>query len=197
MLVILMEISVSDRPTESNPPVDAAADATALFLRRFQERDRLQSRRQDTNQRLVEEKNRALIPVRKLLKLLIDAGVQVNHESACRSKATGRSFPPQPLQVFENESSSRWRPGSSIFLEHPAVLEIAVSNHPNRANDGLIRISCGSPHPDAHLLVGPFATAAAAVHALAEFLARSTVRIDRPSALSPQNRAGDVSGDIE
>lgn len=188
---------MSDHPVEPNQTPDAAADATALFLRRFQERERIQSRRQDTNLRLVEEKNRALIPIRKLLKVLIDAGVQVTHESACRSKATGRSYPPQPLQVFENVSSSHWRPGSSIFMEHPAVLEIAVSNYPNRAAEGLIRIACSSPHPDAHLLTGPFANAEVAVKALAEFLARSTVRVDRPSVLLPPVHPNDLASDRE
>jgi hypothetical protein len=185
---------VSSRSSDSRPVVDPAVSATALFLRRFQERERVQTRRQDTNQRLVEEKNKALIPIRKLLKLLIDAGVQVTHESACRSKATGRSYPPQPLQVFENESSAHWRPGSSIFLEHPAVLEIAVTNLPHRAAEGLVRIACSSPHPDAHLLTGPFTTSNAAVQALAEFLARSTVRVDRPSVLQPASPVEEVDG---
>lgn len=173
------------------PPPDAASDAAALFYRRFQEVERMQTRRQSTNEKLVQEKNLALVPIRRLLKTLMDAGVHVTHEAATHSSAAPRSEPPQPLQVYEHASSPHWQPGSSLYLSHPAVIEIAVCNHRDRAEEGLVRIACSSNHPDAHLLQGPFHTSNDAVRALADFLGRSTVRVDRPEALRLLMEGGD------
>lgn len=158
---------------------DISEQALAEFFSVVDKRQQQEEKRQETSKRVIAEKNAILIPLRKMLARLQEAGVFVHHNAFYDYSLTHRIQAPQELKVWENESSPLWQPGSSIYLDHPAVMEIAVCNPKDRDTDGLIRISCTTPHPQANLLSGPFHTAEEACLALARFLAQSTIRVER------------------
>ena len=157
--------------------------ATMEFFLQFQHRERISNKKEDVNSKILQDKNKTLIPVRKLLKRLVDAGVFVTHNAMYEPGNIIRSFPPQELTVWEAPSSPHWQPGGSLFLDHPAHIEIAINNGKHQECEGLIAISCTTEHPNRNLLRGPFHNTEEACMALAKFLSESTIRIERPNFL--------------
>lgn len=153
--------------------------AAQEFFRSVSKNDRAEAQRSFASQKVIDEKNTILIPIRQLLKRLTDVGVNVTHHSAHDHGIAARQYAPQELQVWEDKSSPHWLPGHSIYFDHPALVEIAVTNI-NQRDEGLIVISCSSEHPEKYLLNGPFHSAEQACMALARFLSVCTLRIDRP-----------------
>lgn len=135
---------------------------------------------EEHNKKIVADKNHILIPIRKLLKKLVESGVYVENYASYDFNAKIRHYAPQELKVWENESSPHWQPGNSIYLDHPAMIEIAVTNMNQREKEGLISISCTTYHPNSNLLRGPFRDVEQACMALIKFLGESVVRIERP-----------------
>jgi hypothetical protein len=121
-----------------------------------------------------ERKSLELIPIRQFFSKLVSIGVVVTHSAKYNGKA---AQPPQLLEPFENETSPRWAPGVSIFLDHPAAIEIAIPNYPA---EGVVHINVSSAHPRAELLRGPFSDMDEACRALSRFLALDTARVERP-----------------
>lgn len=133
--------------------------------------------------RAIARKNKHLIPLRQFLHGLAQCGVYVPHGAMHDPMAMTRHLNPQPFSVQEGESSPIWKPGISLYIDHPAPIEIAISNPDREALDGLVVISCPDFHPRRHLLHGPFRTADEAIQALSQFLVETTVRVDRPGHL--------------
>lgn len=158
-------------------------DPAHVFLQEFNKHIQQSERKSDRERRIVEEKNKLLVPLRKMLKQLMDAGVFVTHQSVHEHGVRVRTYAPQPLEVWEAQSSTHWQPGSSLFLNHPAQIEIAVSNPQHVDKEGKIVIRCATPHPLSHMIEIPFYDPIEASMALAKFLSQSTVRIERPDAI--------------
>ena len=162
---------------------DISQKAALEFFQAYQKNEHREIQKRLSSKKIIDSKNISLIPIRKLLKTLVDAGVHVSH-SAIHDHATAiRPQAPQALAVWEGESSPHWQPGSSLYLDHPAVMEIAITNPHQQQDEGLVVISCSTEHPMSGMLTGPFMSIEEACLALAQFLSASTVRIDRPQDL--------------
>ena len=133
--------------------------------------------------RAIARKNRHLIPLRQFLHGLAQCGVHVPHGAMHDPMAMTRHLNPQPFFIQEGESSPTWNPGISLYIDHPAAIEIAISNPGREALDGLVVISCPDYHPKRHLLQGPFWSVDDAISALSHFLVETTLRVDRPGHL--------------
>lgn len=158
-------------------------DAALFFAESFKLIKHGSTKSRARDERIVEEKSALLIPLRMMLKKLIDAEVFVTNNAIHDNSLRTKTYAPQKLQVWEASSSPSWLPGGSIFLDHPAQLEIAVTNPSKKDNASKIIISCVDNHPEKHLFQTPFETAEEACRALAEFLSSSTVDIKNPDAL--------------
>jgi len=166
---------------EVDPNSNGAAKAADIFFKNVIGIDEAHRNSRRQHEKALSEKDAHLIPIRQLLKKLCDARVYVIDSGVYDKTRSGRAYlPPQLFKVTEDESSPKWQPGGSLYIDHPAPLEIAVVNISNRAEYGLIEISCTEEHPDRHILAGPFRTSEQACIAIAEFLSKSTLRIENP-----------------
>lgn len=146
-----------------------ADSAVKRFKTRFDDMHASATRNADLGRHTMAEKAASLIPVRMLLSQLLNMGVMVRN---CDPLSLGG---PMPLAPTEGPSSPTWAPGSSIFLEHPAKIEIAIPNSVDRARYGEIVIHLASPHPDAAMFSRQFQSVEEACNALADFLARNAL----------------------
>ena len=121
--------------------------------------------------------------MRQFLHGLAQCGVYVPHGGMHDPTALSRHLNPQSFSVQEGESSPLWMPGISLYIDHPAPIEIAISNPDREKTDGLVVITCPDYHPKRHLLSGPFWSVEEAIHALSQFLVETTLRVDRPGHL--------------
>lgn len=153
------------------------------FLSAVDQKQKQQHLETTHQSRAIARKNKHLIPLRQFLLGLSQCGVYVNHGSLYDPMRITWHLNPQPLQVTEGESSPSWKPGVSLYLDHPAQIEIAISNPDKEPHDGLIIITCPDFHPHRHLLHGPFRSSDEAIDALSQFLVKNTVRVDRPDHL--------------
>jgi len=162
-----------------NTDKDIADNAFEEFFTLVEKRHTEENKRNEQAKRIIAEKNQILIPIRKLMFKLMNAGLYVHNQGQHDYHLISRNHAPQLFTVYENESSPHFQPGSSIYFDHPANVEIAVPNQKDRDSEGLIKISCASSHPNGTLLIGPFYTSEEACSALVRFLSLSTIRIER------------------
>lgn len=140
------------------------------------EGEALRKKREDEEIR--QSKSAQLLPLRMLLKQLIDMDLRVRNSAYNNPDAS-----PQPLVMNEEPSSPSYAPGTSLRLDHPGVLEIAIPNGPDTDRLGVVVINCAQKHPHAHLFESPFRTMDSACDALAEFIALNTLaRKSRPTS---------------
>ena len=149
-------------------PVDEAFERFLVAHEEVKQRDQA---RQQRDQEIIANKDRLLIPLRKLLARLVDMNLLVHNTQRCSGYFNA---PAVSFRVTEGPSSPHWAPGNSLYIEHPAEIEIAIPNAADREREGEVVLRCISLHPDAAMLNGPFSTMAQACNALAEFLGRNT-----------------------
>lgn len=153
------------------------------FLSAVDKKQKQQNAEINHQSRAIARKNKHLIPLRQFLHGLSQCGVHVPHGAMHDPMAISRHMNTQPFTVQEGESSPSWKPGISLYIDHPAPIEIAISNPDREMSDGLIVISCPDFHPKRNLLHGPFRNVDDAIAALSQFLVDTTVRVDRPDHL--------------
>lgn len=160
--------------------------AFEVFLKEFEDKASRHQARSSQEERIVRAKNEVLQPMRVLLKRLMDLGLVVHHsDKFMPGRSAAEPLTPQPLDVYENQSSPLWYPGVSLFFDHPARVEIAVPNSDDKSGAVLV-IRSSSEHPDAHLLHQSFKTVDEACEALSRFLAKNTVRMERAPVRPPK-----------
>lgn len=165
----------------SNGKNNNVENALNLFMEKVKEQDKTFAKKNSRNDEIKKEKNKILLPIKKLLAQMMEYQVFVKNAKSFEPGNGGVEMSPVLLQVFEDDSSPSWSPGNSIFLENPVEMEIAVLNRADRIKfDGVIIIRCSSPHPKADLFKHPFKNADEACLKLAEFLAENVVRIEAP-----------------
>lgn len=134
------------------------------------------------NKQIIAEKDKILQPIRDLLKRFVDLGVWVydkNKFERTSPKSDGDKLPPQLFATYEDPSSPRWRPGYSLYIEHPAEIEIAVPDEKDRDKLGLVVISC-KENPHSGILDNRiFRDVDSACMALSEFLSKNLVKVER------------------
>lgn len=148
----------------------AVTKALDRFNHLVDEMEQESTRKHQMDQQIGEAKALQLMPVRMLLKSLVDMGLLVRNSAYNNPDAA-----PQPLVMNEEPSSPSYAPGKSLRLDHPAVLEIAIPNKPDIDRYGEVVINCAQKHPHSHLFETPFRSVDAACEALAEFIALNTV----------------------
>jgi hypothetical protein len=149
------------------------------FFTEFDEKARQSSRRGTREDEVAKKKRETLEPIAELLGRLANLGLVVPD---ARSASGQPGFPQgreATLTVTEGPSSPSWAPGVSIFIDHPAEIEIAVPNESDIRDKGPVVISCATSHPDRGMLVQKHASVHAAADALARFLAKNTLRIQK------------------
>lgn len=152
----------------------AVDSAFKKFLDTLGERNSREQRRKISEQEIINAKDRALIPMRQLLKRLMDLNLIVYNSARFDAGRSFENSAPVSFEVSESESSPRWQPGNSLYLDHPAEIEIAIPNQKDQDELGIVVITCTTDHPEQNLLQGPFRDMTQACEALAEFVARST-----------------------
>jgi len=134
------------------------------------------------NAKIVAEKDQILNPIRQLLQRLVELNIWVydkNKFERTLPRTDGDKLPPRLFEVFEDPSSPTWLPGNSIYIEHPADIEIAVVSEQHREKQGLIIITC-KENPYANILTNRiFRDVDSACMALSEFLSKNLVNVDR------------------
>lgn len=131
-------------------------------------------RKQRVHDRIVQDKAKKLIPVRKFLYRLSQRNLIVRNSDISGSEKNI----PQPLSAYEDESSSSMLPGKSIYLDHPARIEIAIPNSTDVDKYGAYAVFCSSYHPDQSLLNQSFHSVDELLMALGEFLGRNATSVD-------------------
>jgi hypothetical protein len=158
------------------PDTDFIDDAEKRFLGRVAGQEKKLASGRKAASEISSIKSQKLVPLRKLLLRFVDRGIVVSH---CERDSVASRRPAQAFLVYENESSPRFLPGVSIYFDHPAQVEIAIPNDSDIGTLGEVVICCATPHPDSPMLQGPFRSMRDAALALADFLARNTISIDR------------------
>lgn len=160
-------------------PIDKAFES---FLSQAQTKKKREDEISRINAKIVAEKDVILQPIRQLLKRLVDLNIWVydkNKFERTLPRTDGDKLPPKLFEVFEDPSSPSWLPGNSIYIEHPADIEIAVPSEQDREKQGLIVISC-KENPYANILTNRvFRDVDSACMALSEFLSKNLVNVDR------------------
>lgn len=147
------------------------------FLLEIENKKKKDLRRIAHSDKIAQDKHLKLIPFRQILKRFLDMGLIVDHTESCLSSVNLGLLEAQRFQVYENESSDIWKPGYSIFFDHPAQVEIAIPNpSPNNEQPAVI-IRCTTHHPDSHILNQHFNTIADGCLALSTFLGKNSVEI--------------------
>ena len=147
------------------------------FLNAFDEKTLQQSKRGSRAEVIAKKKREALEPIAMLLTRLSKLGLIVED---ARSAAGAPGFPQgkeAEFLVTEGPSAPSWAPGVSLFIDHPAEIEIAIPNEHDIPEEGPVVITCATEHPDRGMLIKKHASAHAAADALARFLAKNTLRI--------------------
>jgi hypothetical protein len=146
---------------KSGAPAPSAA--FRMFFKEFDAgRTKLKEVEQKTKAILI-KKDAALRPIESLLKGLCTLGVQVGEG--------------QLLSYYKKESSPTWRPGTSILLDSPSLIEIAIPN--NIEKDGAIVIKVMSrDDPYAEILNRRFDTVLHGAESLAQYLGRHSISIE-------------------
>lgn len=154
---------------------DSSQVAVELFYSMLKKKNMAEREREYNDDKIIQYKNKEIIPIKKFLKTLIDNGVYVHSHTKFSVGEIEIDHKAKKLTVYEDRSSPHWEPGYSLYLEDPAQLEITVTNPSQKNKEGLIVFAVRSEHPDSHLLTGPFSDASQACIALAKFLSINTV----------------------
>jgi len=158
---------------------DPVEVAFATFLSQMRKKENEKKVKERTEKEIVLQKSKVLVPIRKLLKRFEDLGIIVKNAQSFEKELVVLNREPVLFRVYEDPSSPLWSPGYSVFLDHPAVVEIAVPNDHQKSEHGVVVIKCSSDHPDSFLLCGPFRRIDEACNALANFLAKNTDQVSR------------------
>lgn len=154
--------------------IDRAVDN---FLEKAKNKKKIEQIKKNNEQKIIEEKNVKLRPIKKLLKKFVDMNIMVfPKESYARNfnRSSIETFSPVLFEVYQDPSSGTWSPGVSVFFDNPAEVEIAIPNDDQIEDMGEIIIRCASNHPAADILnKRVFRSVEDACMALSNFLSES------------------------
>lgn len=155
------------------------------FVNEVQERHKKQSLNAQQEREISLDKKEKLEPFIQFLQMFVDAGVYVKHRDFYSAYKNGDCSEPVKFQFYLGDSSFKWHPGISIFIENPSI-EIAI---PNRQDEGVVVIFLSSRHPDRFIIDQNFTSMEKALKALGSFISKCTVKIDTPYAIAPKTPA--------
>lgn len=161
----------------SNDMIDKAFK---IFMNNVEAQEKQKNIVEKNKEEIRKEKDIILMPIKILLKRIVETNVLVWDSKRFERgmlKSDVKKLPPVKLQVFEDESNPMWQPGKSLYLKHPAEIEISVPNDKQKEQYGLIQISC-SENPHKGIFNKSFKTVDDACGAIVEFLSKNTISID-------------------
>lgn len=141
------------------------------FLKGVEEKIKSQKIVSDDVRRISEGKLKKLTNIRAFLTKIADMKVVVNH-SEFYSLARIHAVSPVVFSFCLGDSSTAYAPGVSIFIAHPAAIEIAI---PNDVIHGRFRVSVTSHHPDSFMIDGWHQSDDDVCDALGKFLAKNAI----------------------
>lgn len=151
---------------------------TNSFLNDITEKENRQIQTSQEDRIITKDKQEKLKIIEYFLQKFVDLGVNVNHsDQYTKNTTTMDGIVPQKFSFYYVDSSKPFYPGVSIFLDHPATVEIAIPNDPK--NEGVVVIKVASYHPFSYLLESRFSSYESACEALGKFLAKCTTSVDK------------------
>ena len=154
-----------EKDNQNNEVVKKSLGSFQKIIKEKEKREKIYNKH---NGQKMEQKEKSLLPMRMMLKKIVDAGLIVNNANCYHLSL--KNLEDQEFKVYEADSSPSWRPGTSLYIDHPARIEIAVPNNVKKEGELIIRFS--SEHPDANDFNGRvFNTSQDACKAFASFLA--------------------------
>ena len=156
---------------------DISQNAVDIFYEILKQKTVEERRKESNEYKIIQQKNSIIIPIKKMLKTLMDNGVHVHSYTKFAVGELQIDHEAKKLKVYEGESAPHWAPGNSLYIEDPAQIEIAITNPSQRAKEGLIVFAITSEHPDSYILNGPFHDVSQACIALAKFLSLNTMHV--------------------
>lgn len=169
---------------------DSEDKALKEFLQAFEDRKKKEAQRVSVEMRQVERKRRILAPIKELLDKFVDLGLVVSD-----ARIGAPNVPLNTTQVFsfyEGVSSPAWSPGVSLFLDHPAEIEIAIPNDIDADKMGVVCIRMVSMHKDRQMLEKKFTTVESAKDAIARFLGKNALAIKK----DPRKKSSDTTDNV-
>ena len=148
------------------------------YLNEYTERERQKIQHNQEEREIAKQKFEQLEGMIKFLDKFVELEILVDHsDQHTKNALTNEGRDPQKFQYYLVDSSKKWSPGTSIFFDHPAQVEIAIPNYPQK--EGVIVIKVASHHPYAYIVEQKFTTFESAYEAIARFLGKSTVKISK------------------
>lgn len=151
------------------------------FLNAFEERKAGMDEKGKFHEQTIRRKETLMTPLRRVLKKMVDAQIVVeNHEKYQRMKG---NLEPKMFEIYEGPSSPSWAPGTSLYFDDPAEVEIAIPNEHSVQEMGTICIRVVSDHPDKYLFDKKFSNYKEALSAVMIFIGRSTLEVKKKEVL--------------
>lgn len=148
------------------------------YLNEFNEKEKKKILLSREDREIAEQKRKQLKTIEDFLQKFVDLSISVNHcHFYTKNTATLQDVEPQLFQFTLVDSSKKWEPGISIWFNHPAEVEIAIPNKPEK--QGVVVIKVSTEHPDAYILEQRFANFQSACEALGKFLGGCTTSIGK------------------
>lgn len=146
------------------------------FLKERNEKEQNKILSSQEDRETARQKQSKLQMIAEFLQKFVDLEVFVNHtDSYTKNTRTMEGIIPQLFHFYWMDTSPTWAPGLSIWIDHPATIEIAVPNNPEE--EGVVVIKVASHHPYSYLVEQKFYTYENACIALGKFLGRCTTSI--------------------
>lgn len=157
-----------------NQPFDAPQDPFHRFRNRLAEKNQARDFQRLSDNEVTAKKDLELVPLRRLLQQIVEMNIQVANASRWAGGTRQTDLTPRAFMVSEKSSSNPYLPGNSLYIDHPAEIEIAVPNERDQEDRGVVVILCSTDHPQKSMLNGPFRSMNEACVALADFIAENT-----------------------
>lgn len=148
------------------------------YLKEYSEKEKRKIIHSQEERAIAAQKRKKIAVIEEFLQKFVDLEVIVNHRDQYTKNASSfENLQPQKFEFYLVDSSKSWSPGISIFFDHPCEVEIAIPN--KTEEEGVVIIKVASHHPDAYILEQKFHSLESACKALARFLSKSTVKINK------------------
>lgn len=157
------------------------------FINKIEEKEKERKILDKDKQMIVQKKYESIVPVKDFLNKFRDIETKVKNSQCYDLTARTHTLEPELFDYKEDESSDAFSPGISIFILHPAEMEIAVNL--DITKKGLYTVDVSTPHPMDYLLTqSKFYDCESLCSALAKFLRESTISYNKEKMIELMSR---------
>lgn len=148
------------------------------YLNEFSEKEKKKILRSHEDRKITELKKQTLMPIAQFLDKFIEVeAVVYPYNYYSKNLKMEYITDPKPFKYCWIDSSKKWSPGVSLWIEHPAQIEIAIPNNVNVYGEIFVHVA--SEHPDSYILEHKFSNVSQVCEALGIFLGKCTVAIHK------------------